>query len=363
MKSKGKLQWGYIFIILFTYLVVLSGCSTSSGGNTSISSGYPQTTISESPTPPLELSETETPTEQITTTDPETPPPPSQITRNLTVHIIDVGQADSILIMLPNGENMLIDGGEANKSSVVQSYLNQNNITTIDYLVATHPHSDHIGGLPGIINNFTIKYVYMPNKAHTTNAYNNLITSISNKNLRPIAAKAGVNILSLPNIQIDIIAPMHDNYSELNDFSAVIKVTYENTSFLFMGDAETTSERDITADVSANVLKIGHHGSDTSTSEEFLKHVNPAYAVISSGKGNSYGHPTDIILQRLNNAGVAVFRTDMSGTVIFTSDGKNITVNVDATPYQQKAYSDSRERRPKTTLMLSLSRNQLKAAA
>jgi len=250
-------------------------------------------------------------------------------TRDLTVHFIDVGQADSILIQLPNGQTMLIDGGESRDANNIMSYMRSKGVTTIDYLVATHPHADHIGGLPTIIDAMDIRSIYMPRVSHTTQTFERLLTSIQNKGLQIDTARAGVSILSSPGLQIDIVAPIRDNYSDLNDHSAVIKITYGSTSFLFTGDAESHSEGHITADVStdvsADVLKVSHHGSRTSTTDAFLRRVAPTYAVISVGSGNTYGHPTDEVLARLDSAGVSVFRTDLQGTIVFTSDGENIS--------------------------------------
>jgi competence protein ComEC len=256
---------------------------------------------------------------------------------NLTIHFLDVGQADSTLIQLPNGQIMLIDGGNSSDAGRIMSYMRSHNITKIDYLVATHPHADHIGGLPAIIDAMDIRAVYMPRVSHTSQTFERLLTAIQNKGLQIDTARAGVNILSVPGLRVDIIAPVRDDYRDLNDHSAVIKITYNNTNFLFAGDAEALSEGHITADVSADVLKVGHHGSSTSTSATFLSRVAPAYAVISAGSNNTYGHPADTILSRLNDAGANVFRTDLQGTIVFTSDGGNITVDTAPTPYQPHA--------------------------
>ena len=261
----------------------------------------------------------------------------SPLIKDLYVHFLDVGQADSIFIQLPNGENMLIDGGEASNANSILRYLRSHDVTTINYLIASHPHADHIGGLPVIIDTLEILNIFMPRVSHTTQAFERLLTSIQNNGLQIDQAISGVNILSLPDLEIDIIAPVREDYKDHNDHSAVIKITFGSTSFLFMGDAEGTAEDHIRADVSADVLKIGHHGSKSSTTDAFLQKVAPSYAVISVGKNNSYGHPTDDVLVRLDNADVEVYRTDIVGTVIFTSDGENIITDKSPSPYQPQA--------------------------
>ena len=177
----------------------------------------------------------------------------------LTVHFLDVGQADATLIQLPNGQVMLIDGGESKNDNSILRYIRNLNITKIDYLIATHPHADHIGGLPAIIEALNIGSIYAPKVSHTTDTYVKFLTAIDKKGIQIDSATAGVSILSSQGLQIDIVAPTR-NYSDLNDNSAVIKITYDTTSFLFMGDAGTRSENNITANISADVLKIGHHG-------------------------------------------------------------------------------------------------------
>jgi len=255
----------------------------------------------------------------------------------LVVNFIDVGQADSIFIELPNSQTLLIDAGNNNDGETVVNYIKNLDYDTINYVVGTHPHEDHIGGLDTVINTFNIENIYMPKVQHNTATFEDVLLAIQNKGLKINTAKAGSNILNIGNLNVEILAPVNDTYAGLNDYSAVIKVTYENNSFLFMGDAESLSENEITADLKADMLKVGHHGSDTSTSREFLKKVKPTYAVISVGKDNSYGHPSNDILALLNEFDVNIFRTDEQGTIVARSDGNMILINKEPSPYETNA--------------------------
>ena len=253
--------------------------------------------------------------------------PEASALKNLVVHYIDVGQADSIFIELPNNETLLIDAGNEENGPQIVNYIKALGYNKINYLVATHPHADHIGGMAYVVNNLTIGAIYMPKVTTTTQTYADLLTAIASKGLTVTTAKAGVSLININDFKVVMLAPNKDQYDDLNNYSAVIKITYKNNSFLFMGDAEELSENEITGDVSADVLKVGHHGSSSSTSQTFLNKVNPKYAVISVGADNDYGHPAQTTLDKLTAIGATIFRTDKDGTVIFTSDGTNITVN------------------------------------
>ena len=221
---------------------------------------------------------------------------------DLTVHFLDVGQGDAIFIELPNGETMLIDAGNEENGDQIVNYIEACGYGTIDYLVATHPHADHIGGMAYVINHLSIGSIYMPKVSTTTQTYYDLLTAIQDKGLTVQTAKAGVSILNISSLAVTMLAPNKDQYNDLNNYSAVIKITYKSNTFLFMGDAETLSENEITSDVSADVLKVGHHGSSYSTGQAFLNKVGPAYAVISVGADNDYGHPTQSTLDKLTAA-------------------------------------------------------------
>lgn len=243
----------------------------------------------------------------------------------LHVYYLDVDQADSIFIQLPNEENMLIDAGTKDSGEVIVSALESLGVSTINYLVATHPHADHIGGMQEVVENFGIESIYMPQAATDTKTFENLLLAIKEKGNTITTAKAGVEILSNENLSAVFVAPNSDKYDDLNNYSAVIKLTFGETSFVFTGDAEKLAEDEIRANIKCDVLKVGHHGSNTSTSKNFLKKTEPTYAVISCGVDNSYGHPHKEVMERLENAGIEIYRTDVSGTIEAVSDGNEIT--------------------------------------
>lgn len=257
--------------------------------------------------------------------------------KSLSVEYIDIGQADSSLIYLPNGEIMLIDAGGNSTAKKLSKYLSEEKgITKIDYLVGTHPHEDHIGGLDVIINDFDIGELYMPKLADssvpTTKTYNDVLDAIINKNLKANQGIAGVTILEKDDLKIDIIAPNSNKYSNLNNYSIVIKITYGEKSLLFMGDAEELSENEIlenSYNVKADVIKCGHHGSHSSSSENFIDAVSPQYAIISCGTDNSYGHPHSETITTFENNNITYYRTDIQGTIYLSCDGKNINITTE----------------------------------
>lgn len=250
------------------------------------------------------------------------------ITNKLELHFLDVGQADSILAMLPNGQTMLIDAASGSDGGKIAAYLRKQGIERLNYVVATHPHKDHIGGLDTIVSGFNIDKIYMPSKTKNSKSFEDALKVINKKGIRISEAKAGVGILKTKNLNIEIIAPNSFLYDEINNYSAVIKITYKNNKFLFMGDAQTTSENEILKlyDVKADVLKVAHHGSDQATSEEFLNKVMPKYSVISVGKGNPDDCPSEKTISRLSNINSKILRTDKMGTIIIKSDGNFIDI-------------------------------------
>lgn len=254
----------------------------------------------------------------------------------LKVHYIDVGQGDAILIQTPGGKNIMVDTGTNASTNTVTSYLQKLGITKLDVLVGTHPHEDHIGGMDAIINMFQVGKIYMPRVSTNTETYKDVLTAIQNKGLSISAPIVGTFIQVDSDIQLHILAPNSSQYDDLNDYSIILKLTYGSKSFLFTGDAQSLSESEMINagyDLSADVLKVGHHGSKTSTSDAFLKAVNPKYAVISVGKGNDYGLPSQATMTKLKNAGIAVYRTDESGNIICTSDGNTINFSCSPSSY------------------------------
>lgn len=244
----------------------------------------------------------------------------------LKVHYLDVGQGDSIFIELPNNETMLIDAAETYQSENIINYLKNLNYQKIDYVIGTHPHTDHIGGLKDIINTFEIGKIYMPKVVSTTKTYESLLMAIKDKNLKINTAKAGTSIIDTDALKINILAPNNSTYTELNNYSVVTKITYGTTKFLFMGDAEKLSENEIKEDVTADVIKIGHHGSNTSSSIDFIKKVNAKYGIISVGLNNKYNLPKEETITNWENSGTKIYLTSINGTVRASSDGTNIKI-------------------------------------
>jgi competence protein ComEC len=255
-------------------------------------------------------------------------------TKNLTTHFINIGQGDAIYIKTPNGDDIVIDAGNKAKGKDVVAYLKKYKVDDIEVMIATHPDADHIGGLDEVLSAFKVESVYAPKASHTTQAYKDFLTAVKKEKLKIKTAKAGVSLtLKDKSIKAKFIAPVKDySKSDLNNWSAVLHVQYNKNSFLFTGDAEEQSEKDMIAKKllsKVDVLKIGHHGAKESTTKAFLNVVKPQYAVISVGAKNRYKHPTSDTLKRLSAVKAKVYRTDKNGNIRISSKGTKISVAVD----------------------------------
>jgi len=257
--------------------------------------------------------------------------------KKLIIHFIDVGQGDAIFSELPNGETLLIDAGPT--AGIVAPYISGLGYTSITYVVATHPDADHITGIPEVLNNFHVDRFYMPEKEHTTNIFNTMLDCVEKNGCDAVYARSGKEICSSAGLNVSFVAPCND-YADNNAMSAVVKIAYGSNSVLLTGDAEYSSENDMISsgqNLSADILKVGHHGSKSSTSSIFLEAVNPKVAIISVGQNNKYGHPTPEIIQMLKNKGIEIYRTDEFGTIILTSDGTNYTLEKSKSPIKENA--------------------------
>ena len=262
----------------------------------------------------------------------------------MAVHFIDVGQGNAILVQ-SGGQNLLYDGGDQSHADLIISYLQEQNVENIDYMIASHYDEDHIGGLVPCIDNFSVSNIFGPDYVHTSNLFNNFMNT----------ATANAIIVQYPSVgetfdfgtgSFTVLAPNGISQNS-NDNSLVIKLENGSNSFIFTGDAEETSEAEMLTngiDISADVYKVAHHGSRSASTQEFLNAVHPKYAVISCGEGNSYGHPHAEVLNRLRSMGVEVFRTDEQGSIIASSDGENINWNCSATDSWQSGEQTESDR-------------------
>ena len=250
-----------------------------------------------------------------------------QMNADFSIHFIDVGQGDCILIRCGD-HTMLIDAGENAAQSAVADYLDKFKLDTFDYVAGTHAHSDHIGSLDYVVAHFDVGALLVSPQKEETNIYHNLLEAADKTDTPVYSVKAGDSFM-LGSAKIFVVGPRQENYENVNNSSIIFKVVYGETSFLLAGDAESMEERELIeagADLQADVLKVGHHGSDTSTGYTFLREIMPKIAVIQVGLGNDYGHPSEEVMSRLYDQGATVYRTDMHGNVVITSDGNNLEV-------------------------------------
>lgn len=268
-----------------------------------------------------------------TTMLPDEPEPAAAPVASGTLRVIflDVGQGASQLLIGPTGKAMLIDAGNNDKEQLMLDYLHTYGVRKLDIVIGTHPDADHIGGLDKVIDQTEVGKIYMPKVSSNTKTFESVLTSIKAKGLKVNTAKAGLTLQWDQGVQVKLLGPVN-TYKDSNNNSAVVKVTYGSRSFLLTGDAQQESEEDLVAsgaDLKADVLLVGHHGSKSSTNLSFLRMVQPKYGIIQVGADNKYGHPTQTVLQRLKKQGVEVYRNDRQGTIEVESDGVNLTIHAE----------------------------------
>lgn len=255
---------------------------------------------------------------------------------NLEMAVMNVGQGDGVLITLPSGKHALIDAGWDARYGVMP-YLRAKGVERIEYVVMSHPHADHIGGIRSILEMYDVDVIYDCGLAHTSATYRNILTTIQERGITYIPAKAGTALDWDTNVTVRVLHPDHPGHSNINDNSIVLHLQYKDVAFLLTGDAELDAERTILnrfgKNMRADVLKVAHHGSRTSSSEAFVAAVAPKFAFISCGEGNSFGHPRRECLETLTEAGAKIFRTDLAGYLIASTDGKTVTTKTSFLPF------------------------------
>lgn len=247
----------------------------------------------------------------------------------IKIHYLDIGQGDATYINIGNFD-ILIDAGSKSEKEKLIEQLEELNIDDFEMVIATHPHEDHIGGMEAIFERYNVKEFYMPKVIHTSKVFENMINAVDNEGIKVKIIKEGMDFDLGNGAYIEVYAPIYEAYSNLNDYSPVMKLTFGENAFMFTGDAEIPVELEVVKKygsyLKADVLKFGHHGSSTSSAKEFIQAVNPKYGVISSGVNNMYGHPHREVLALIDEYDIEAYRTDIDGQITLISDGNTITV-------------------------------------
>lgn len=248
----------------------------------------------------------------------------------LMISYMDVGQGDAAYIKV-NGNDILIDAGPRSNSKELLEQLKAKNIDDFELVIATHPHEDHIGGMVDVFKEYEVKSFYSPKITHTTKTYENLVKAVKDEGLKTKELKGGMVIDLGEGAKFEVFTPQKSEYEELNDYSPIMKLSFGDTSYLFTGDAEKLAEEEALAkyktSLDSDVIKFGHHGSSSSSSNAFIEAVSPKYGIISCAKDNKYGHPHRETLDIIKKYNIKTFRTDTDGEIILTSDGKSINFN------------------------------------
>lgn len=248
----------------------------------------------------------------------------------LMISYMDVGQGDAAYIKV-NGNDILIDAGPRSNSKELLEQLKAKNIDDFELVIATHPHEDHIGGMVDVFKEYEVKAFYSPKITHTTKTYENLVKAVKDEGLKTKELKGGMVIDLGEGAKFEVFTPQKSEYEELNDYSPIMKLSFGDTSYLFTGDAEKLAEEEALAkyknSLDSDVIKFGHHGSSSSSSNVFIEAVSPKYGIISCAKDNKYGHPHRETLDIIKKYNIKTFRTDTDGEIILTSDGKSINFN------------------------------------
>ncbi|PWW93775.1 ComEC/Rec2 family competence protein [Clostridium perfringens] len=248
----------------------------------------------------------------------------------LMISYMDVGQGDAAYIKV-NGNDILIDAGPRSNSKELLEQLKAKNIDDFELVIATHPHEDHIGGMVDVFKEYEVKAFYSPKITHTTKTYENLVKAVKDEGLKTKELKGGMVIDLGEGAKFEVFTPQKSEYEELNDYSPIMKLSFGDTSYLFTGDAEKLAEEEALAkyktSLDSDVIKFGHHGSSSSSSNAFIEAVSPKYGITSCAKDNKYGHPHRETLDIIKKYNIKTFRTDTDGEIILTSDGKSINFN------------------------------------